>query len=181
MSELRALGEACKAALEWAEACCQVLEPEEGEEHATGTDAIKALIGTKPTQKRGIGIAEEGGGRKRPFTFPGSQASHTPKSSRPLVPLPFPLLCPLLSGSENSGKYMVATQDADLRGYLRGVASVGLLFVARAVLLMEPPSTSSKNTGNKVGYRHTTGERGGGRGDASFRAIRTYRSICMCM
>jgi hypothetical protein len=49
LSELRALGEPCKAALEWAEACCQVLEHEEGD---TGTDAIKALIGTKPSHKR---------------------------------------------------------------------------------------------------------------------------------
>lgn len=77
--------------------------------------------------------------------LPRDEATSPPKSSPPSPPSPS-----LVPGSENSGKYMVTTQDADLRSYLRGVASVGLVFVARAVLLMEPPSQSSKNTGNKV-------------------------------
>ncbi|GAB5034886.1 rrna-processing protein utp23 homolog [Nannochloropsis oceanica] len=49
-----------------------------------------------------------------------------------------------LIGEENKDKYMVATQDQDLRSQLRHVPSVGLLFVSRAVLLMEAPSNASK-------------------------------------
>jgi U3 small nucleolar RNA-associated protein 23 len=49
-----------------------------------------------------------------------------------------------LVGEENKGKYMVATQDQELKSQLRHVPSVGLLFVSRAVLLMEPPSNTSK-------------------------------------
>jgi len=49
-----------------------------------------------------------------------------------------------LIGEENKGKYMVATQDQELKSQLRHVPSVGLFFVSRAVLLMEAPSNTSK-------------------------------------
>lgn len=50
-----------------------------------------------------------------------------------------------LVGARNEGRYMVATQDQELKADLRHVPSVALLFVARAVLLMEPPSDASRH------------------------------------
>jgi hypothetical protein len=54
------------------------------------------------------------------------------------------------SGERNEDKYMVATQDGDLRASLRGVPSVGLILISRAVILMEPPSQASKAASSKV-------------------------------
>ncbi|EKU20138.1 rrna-processing utp23-like protein, partial [Nannochloropsis gaditana CCMP526] len=47
-------------------------------------------------------------------------------------------------GEKNIDKYMVATQDQELKARLRHVPSVALLFVSRAVFLMEAPSISSR-------------------------------------
>lgn len=107
LDELRALGPATAASLQWAEACCEVLDnppppgtaPEEGEDSEEAEQA--------PAMSAGEAI-------------------------RALV------------GARNEGRYMVATQDQELKADLRHVPSVALLFVARAVLLMEPPSDTSR-------------------------------------
>lgn len=94
LDELTALGPAFQPALQYAQACCEVLEnppAASGEEKMSAGTAIRALV-----------------------------------------------------DDDNKGKYMVATQDQDLKAELRHVPSVGLLFVSRAVLLMEPPSNTSK-------------------------------------
>lgn len=101
LDELRALGPATAASLQWAEACCEVLDnppPAAGDDGGDAAaamsagDAIRALIGAR-----------------------------------------------------NEGRYMVATQDQELKADLRHVPSVALLFVARAVLLMEAPSDASRH------------------------------------
>ncbi|CAM9944670.1 unnamed protein product, partial [Scytosiphon promiscuus] len=47
-------------------------------------------------------------------------------------------------GEENAGKYLVASQDENLRVRLRRVPGCPLVFVSRTVLLMEQPSGKSK-------------------------------------
>lgn len=99
LDELRALGPATAASLQWAEACCEVLDSPPSQDQE-GDDA-------PPVLSAGEAIRE-------------------------------------LIGSRNEGRFMVATQDQELKADLRHIPSVALLFVARAVLLMEPPSGSSK-------------------------------------
>ncbi|BFZ63801.1 hypothetical protein YB2330_004933 [Saitoella coloradoensis] len=44
---------------------------------------------------------------------------------------------------ENKHRYCVATQSYDLRGELRGIAGVPLMFINRAVLILEPESDAT--------------------------------------
>lgn len=49
-----------------------------------------------------------------------------------------------LVGSDNSGKWVVITQDADLRTALRGVPGTPLALLSNNVLVLEPPSNDSR-------------------------------------
>lgn len=60
-------------------------------------------------------------------------------------------------GSENAGKYLVSTQDEDLRVRLRKVPGCPLLFVSRTVLLMEQPSGKSKTEFEKAERKKSIG------------------------
>ena len=114
----------CAAALQWAQACCEVLE---NPRPATGAEDDGS---------------DGGDGSEAPPMTAGD-------AIRALV------------GGRNEGKYMVATQDQELKADLRHVPSVALLFVARAVLLMEPPSTASRQASAKVEgdkFRHLSEE-----------------------
>lgn len=49
-----------------------------------------------------------------------------------------------LVGKSNTGRWIVLTQDADLRADLRNVAGTPLMLVSSNVLVLEPPSAASK-------------------------------------
>ncbi len=49
-----------------------------------------------------------------------------------------------LVGAENTGKWLVASQDAALRSALRKVAGVPILLISSNVLILEPPSAASR-------------------------------------
>lgn len=49
-----------------------------------------------------------------------------------------------LVGGDNSGKWIVITQDADLRTALRGVPGTPLALISNNVLVLEPPSNDSR-------------------------------------
>jgi len=51
-----------------------------------------------------------------------------------------------LIGASNPRKFLVATQESELRDHLRRMAGVPLLHIQRTVLLMEAPSSSSRRT-----------------------------------
>ncbi|CAM9311787.1 unnamed protein product [Pylaiella littoralis] len=53
-------------------------------------------------------------------------------------------------GADNAGKYLVASQDENLRVKLRRVPGCPLVFVSRTVLLMEQPSGKSKTEFEKA-------------------------------
>jgi U3 small nucleolar RNA-associated protein 23 len=53
-------------------------------------------------------------------------------------------------GTSNLLKYIIATQEDDLRSHLRSIAGVPLLHIQRTILLLEGPSTSSRNQGSRV-------------------------------
>jgi U3 small nucleolar RNA-associated protein 23 len=54
-----------------------------------------------------------------------------------------------LVGAGNSGKWLVATQDGGLRNDLRRVPGTPLLLISTNVLVLEPPSTASKDLAHK--------------------------------
>ncbi|CAM9688263.1 unnamed protein product, partial [Sphacelaria rigidula] len=60
-------------------------------------------------------------------------------------------------GADNAGKYLVSTQDEDLRARLRKVPGCPLLFVSRTVLLMEQPSGKSKTEFEKAERKKNVG------------------------
>ena len=107
LDELRALGPTTAASLQWAEACCEVLDNPPSATAINDSDG-----GDAPTTAMAMSAGD---------------------AIRALV------------GARNEGRYMVATQDQELKADLRHVPSVALLFVARAVLLMEPPSDASRH------------------------------------
>lgn len=45
----------------------------------------------------------------------------------------------------NKNRYVVASQDEDVRGYCRGIKGVPLVFVKRSVMVMEPMAANSVN------------------------------------
>ena len=49
-----------------------------------------------------------------------------------------------LVGGANEGKWLVATQDAELRAELRRIPGVPLLLISTNVLILEPPSARSR-------------------------------------
>ena len=55
-------------------------------------------------------------------------------------------------GDDNRFRYCVATQSSKLRGTLRKVPGVPLVFEKRAIILMEPPSDISVGKRKEVRY-----------------------------
>jgi U3 small nucleolar RNA-associated protein 23 len=53
-------------------------------------------------------------------------------------------------GNDNRYRYCVATQSVALRGALRRVPGVPILFEKRGMVLLEPPSDASVGTRKKV-------------------------------
>jgi U3 small nucleolar RNA-associated protein 23 len=53
-------------------------------------------------------------------------------------------LCSVLSGNSNSHSYIVATQDAELRSYLRQIPGVPLLYIKYNQIILEPISEATK-------------------------------------
>lgn len=92
IAELKALGKAFEAALEFAQTHCEVVRIDKLSSFETPNEEIKALI-----------------------------------------------------GKTNASKYFVATQEAELRDYLRKLPGIPLLHIQRTVLLLESPSSSSRH------------------------------------
>ena len=55
-----------------------------------------------------------------------------------------------LVGARNPGRYLVATQEEELRTHLRGVPGVPLFHLQRLVLILEGPSAASRRAGDRV-------------------------------
>ena len=48
-------------------------------------------------------------------------------------------------------KYIVATQDKELRGALRSLPGIPLVYFNNVIMILEPPSYASKDYNKKVG------------------------------
>ena len=56
----------------------------------------------------------------------------------------------ILVGESNDKKYMVASQDADLRAHMRSVPGVPIVYANPTILILEPPSKMSMSDSRKV-------------------------------
>ena len=78
---------------------------------------------------------------------------HLPPLS--LIITSFPCLLFQYTGQTNKHKFVVASQDTDLRRRLRQVPGVPLVYLNRTTLILEPPSTKSAFVKAKVSLART--------------------------
>lgn len=76
--------------------------------------------------------------------------------------------------NQNKNCYVVASQDAEVRRHMRGIAGVPLIYISRSVMIMEPMSTSTVQIGARAErakfrseLRPTAGEKRKREGDGS--------------
>ncbi|CAM9701609.1 unnamed protein product [Ectocarpus fasciculatus] len=125
--ELKALGPEFQKAYNFAIGHCRGLPPPPNENPAGGSGS-------------GLGSDEEGGG--------GGGGEKGPDPAKEII---------AAIGADNEGKYLVASQDENLRVRLRRVPGCPLVFVSRTVLVMEQPSGKSKAEFEKAERKKAVG------------------------
>jgi U3 small nucleolar RNA-associated protein 23 len=58
-------------------------------------------------------------------------------------------------GDSNQFNYCVATQDLQLRDYLRRIPGIPLIYINRSVMILEPPSPATENKVKEIEYNKT--------------------------
>ncbi|OUM67444.1 hypothetical protein PIROE2DRAFT_40025 [Piromyces sp. E2] len=58
-------------------------------------------------------------------------------------------------GDTNQFNYCVATQDLNLRDYLRRIPGIPLIYINRSVMILEPPSPATTNKVKEIEYNKT--------------------------
>jgi len=58
-------------------------------------------------------------------------------------------------GETNQFNYCVATQDLQLRDYLRRIPGIPLIYINRSVMILEPPSPATTNKVKEIEYKKT--------------------------
>jgi len=61
----------------------------------------------------------------------------------------------LNKGDTNQFNYCVATQDLNLRDYLRRIPGIPLIYINRSVMILEPPSPATTNRVKEIEYNKT--------------------------
>ncbi|TLD23185.1 hypothetical protein PspLS_07328 [Pyricularia sp. CBS 133598] len=96
---------------------------------------LYALQGTEPSIKGVIDYAKE--------TFERRRCGHHPDETDALSTLECMSSFITDSGKSARNRYVVASQDDNVRRYMRGIKGVPLIYISRSVMILEPMADSS--------------------------------------
>ncbi|TLS28441.1 hypothetical protein PpBr36_00426 [Pyricularia pennisetigena] len=96
---------------------------------------LYALQGTEPSIKSVIDYAKE--------TFERRRCGHHPDETDALSTLECMSSFITDSGKSARNRYVVASQDDNVRRYMRGIKGVPLIYISRSVMILEPMADSS--------------------------------------
>ncbi|KAL8303625.1 hypothetical protein RB597_004939 [Gaeumannomyces tritici] len=102
---------------------------------------LYALQGVQPGMKALIDSVKEDFERRR--------CGHHPDETDALSTLECLSSFVVDSGKGSRNRYVVASQDAEVRRHMRGVKGVPLIYISRSVMIMEPMASGSANVVSK--------------------------------